>query len=237
MEINFNTSSLTLDEARGIVALLLATHGDGVVPAGQKLTVEIDGAPMAEAVQEILARHANETQAEPIDPAAAFGAPVVDAPPATTPSTPSVDSAGLPWDERIHSSSRALNADGTWRARRGIGNDEKARVEAELKGVSPIPPAPAPADPVAPPPPSSIAPAAPTPPPAPPVSPPAAQPEIPPFPAFMTRMSALQQQGKITLADIIAQLPAVGLTALPDLASNPQHIPTVEMLVMAKVDA
>lgn len=32
--------------------------------------------------------------------------------------TPTTDSAGTPWDERIHSTSKALNADGTWRLRR-----------------------------------------------------------------------------------------------------------------------
>ena len=31
---------------------------------------------------------------------------------------PVVDSTGTPWDERIHSTSKALNADGTWRLRR-----------------------------------------------------------------------------------------------------------------------
>lgn len=31
---------------------------------------------------------------------------------------PTADSAGTPWDERIHSASKALNADGTWRLRR-----------------------------------------------------------------------------------------------------------------------
>ena len=32
--------------------------------------------------------------------------------------TPTTDSTGTPWDERIHSTSKALNADGTWRLRR-----------------------------------------------------------------------------------------------------------------------
>ncbi|AOZ65403.1 hypothetical protein [Klebsiella pneumoniae] len=31
---------------------------------------------------------------------------------------PTIDSTGTPWDERIHSASKALNADGTWRLRR-----------------------------------------------------------------------------------------------------------------------
>lgn len=45
-----------------------------------------------------------------------------------------LDSSGLPWDERIHSSSKAQNADGTWRYKRGGDLDERKRVEAELRG-------------------------------------------------------------------------------------------------------
>jgi len=44
------------------------------------------------------------------------------------------DSAGLPWDDRVHSSSKALNADGTWRKRRGVTDETVAAVEAELRG-------------------------------------------------------------------------------------------------------
>lgn len=46
-----------------------------------------------------------------------------------------LDSSGLPWDERIHSSSKAQNADGTWRYKRGGDLDERKRVEAELRGI------------------------------------------------------------------------------------------------------
>lgn len=48
---------------------------------------------------------------------------------------PSTDKAGLPWDERIHSSSRAINADGTWRYRKNVPDETKREVEAELKGL------------------------------------------------------------------------------------------------------
>jgi hypothetical protein len=43
-----------------------------------------------------------------------------------------VDSRGLPWDERIHASSRAKNKDGTWRYRRGLDEREAQAVEQEL---------------------------------------------------------------------------------------------------------
>lgn len=38
--------------------------------------------------------------------------------PAPQVSDTTIDSTGTPWDERIHSTSKALNADGTWRLRR-----------------------------------------------------------------------------------------------------------------------
>lgn len=44
-----------------------------------------------------------------------LAAPMVDDEEQTPPTT---DSTGTPWDERIHSASKALNADGTWRLRR-----------------------------------------------------------------------------------------------------------------------
>lgn len=46
---------------------------------------------------------------------------------------PQLDSAGLPWDERIHSSKRTVNDDGRWKKRRGVSEQEMARVEAELR--------------------------------------------------------------------------------------------------------
>src|ERR1043165_8322493 len=39
---------------------------------------------------------------------------------------PDVDSRGLPWDERIHAGTKATNADGSWRNKRGV---DKALVE------------------------------------------------------------------------------------------------------------
>lgn len=58
---------------------------------------------------------------------------VNDTPPAT-------DKNGLPWDERIHAGTKALNGDGTWKKRRGV-----AAVTAELTGAAPAPtPAPQP---------------------------------------------------------------------------------------------
>lgn len=42
-----------------------------------------------------------------------------------------LDSAGYRWDDRIHSTPPKRNANGTWRARRGVDKDLVAQVEAE----------------------------------------------------------------------------------------------------------
>lgn len=51
---------------------------------------------------------------------------------------PATDKNGLPWDERIHAKSKAINADGTWRRRKGVQDATVAAIEAELRGVAPV---------------------------------------------------------------------------------------------------
>lgn len=46
-----------------------------------------------------------------------------------------LDKNNLPWDARIHAASKAVNADGTWRQRRGVDRELVATVEAELRQV------------------------------------------------------------------------------------------------------
>lgn len=45
------------------------------------------------------------------------------------------DSTGTPWDERIHSASKALNADGTWRLRRKPKDMDEAQWAATIQRV------------------------------------------------------------------------------------------------------
>lgn len=49
---------------------------------------------------------------------------------------PAVDANGIPWDKRIHSGNKKLNADGTWRRMRGIDDATFNRISAELKGAA-----------------------------------------------------------------------------------------------------
>lgn len=46
-----------------------------------------------------------------------------------------LDSRNIPWDERVHSSSKAFNKDGTWRLKRGVDDALVKAVEADLKNV------------------------------------------------------------------------------------------------------
>lgn len=50
------------------------------------------------------------------------------------------DSDGMPWDEAVHSTSRAVNADGTWKARKGqaqAAKDARAAFKASGGNVAP----------------------------------------------------------------------------------------------------
>lgn len=49
--------------------------------------------------------------------------------------TPTLDSEGLPWDARIHSTNKATVADGTWRLRRKPKELDEAQWQAEIKKV------------------------------------------------------------------------------------------------------
>lgn len=66
---------------------------------------------------------------------------------------PAVDVNGMPWDGRIHAGTKGTKADGSWKRRKGVTNEEVAAVEAELRAsqaAAPLPPVAAPT-PIAPP--------------------------------------------------------------------------------------
>mgnify|MGYP000735890406 CR=1 FL=1 len=135
---------------------------------------------------------------------------------AATPTPPAVtvDKDGLPWDARIHSSSKALNADGRWRAKKGLNDDAMvATVQAELRALMAIPAAP-------------VAPvvAAPT------LDAVAQTPTVDPttLPEFMTRVTPLMMAGKLTMPQVDAVLQAFGVTGgVTSLMQRPDLIPHV----------
>lgn len=115
-----------------------------------------------------------------------------------------VDADGFPWDARIHASSQALNADGTWRRKRGVEDALVSEVTAELRGavtpptILPVPPPP-------------------TVPPAPAVT----------FASIMPRVTAALQNGSINVAQVASACQGAGIPALPALAGMPHLIPQV----------
>lgn len=125
-EFTLSIKTESTSELADIVAKLNGTPVDGVVRSALLETP----APVQDALK---ANAAPVPQPEPQD-----DEPTNDAPPAT-------DKNGLPWDERIHAGTKALNADGTWKKRRGVDDATVAAVTAELTGAAPTPePTPAP---------------------------------------------------------------------------------------------
>ncbi len=167
-------------------------------------------------------------------PDASTGAAASDGKTAQAASTPSLDSAGMPWDERIHSGSKSVNADGTWRYKRGGDLAERERIEAELKGariaeakeeIAGLPGGSGDFDP------SDIPP--------PPVEddvppPPAEEDDVPPPPVepvveevnsgMVFRAITAGQKGSLTQEAIMASLQAVGLTSTIDILKADQSV-------------
>lgn len=137
---------------------------------------------------------------------------------------PDVDSRGLPWDERIHASTKATNGDGSWRNKRGVDKDLLESVERELGGVLPDvppPPAPLPEVPNAPVAEEPSIPAAPT-----PSVPVAPTDGAPSFKDAMAIVTTRQREGTLTQVQVAEAAQALGLTSVVDLAKpvNAEHI-------------
>lgn len=117
------------NQARGVVAALVAIYGPSVLPAAPRYT-----APASQVIAQSLNR---PEWAEP----APDGYPVEAEQPATLDfetrsAAPFRDAAGIPWDERIHASTKTTNKDGTWTRRRNTPDEVFDKVMAELKAAN-----------------------------------------------------------------------------------------------------
>lgn len=168
------------------------------------------------------------------------GAPSVVGVPVAGPSTVKVDAAGLPWDNRIHSSGKSINkGDGLWKAKRDVAPSLIASVEAELRALMALPNVPGvPATPSV----SSLPPVPPVPAVLSPVPVPAADaahsPEVEQstavlFPDFAAKVMAAVAAGKFTHQDVAAACKMVGLANFPSMASRPDYIPQVDVLLFS----
>lgn len=73
-----------------------------------------------------------QPEPEQKDAATAFTSPEPE--PATS-EGPELDTDGLPWDDRIHASTKTKKQDGKWKAKRGVNAETVKQVEAELRQV------------------------------------------------------------------------------------------------------
>lgn len=119
MKIKFDTSTISEWEATGVIALLMELFpGIGAQEETTEVhSVKVEGPSIAEAITEAVTDAIEETG---------------DLVAQTSLAPSNLDAKGRSWDERIHASSKAKNADGTWRAKRGVAAELVAEVEAEL---------------------------------------------------------------------------------------------------------
>jgi len=143
-----------------------------------------------------------------------------------------VDSEGLPWDKRIHSSAKGVMKGGQWKLARNLDKDFVESVRAELMAVMNAAPGVPMATPMAPPapapgavPPASSVPVAPTPSPA-PAGAGGADYGHCTFPDLMGRVVDLSMNGTDPAA-VAAICAEFGLTQPRDFANRPDMVPAM----------
>jgi hypothetical protein len=238
--------STPLAQARGMVALLASVYGPGVLP--KEATVTVGDVSVSGPASLILPTGTGTTTVNVSEPDAAsvFGTPRVDdVTPVTNPydrTGVERDSAGIPWDDRIHASTKTKTANGAWTRRRNTDDALFDNVMAELKaantahtlqaaqvgGLVPPPPSsapttaatvpsPPPADPVV----SSTAPGVPAPPVAGETT----------FPQLMMKVTRMQAEGKLAQDAYTNLLLSVGAKSIVDLSKNKALIPAFDALI------
>ena len=195
----------------------------GIFNATELAEAETLGKPVCSTVDasQSTTAHANtQVNTSLPEPTSVFGQPAqttvnVAKPVAPTTDNLAIDVNGFPWDSRIHSSSKEMVKDGTWRKRRGVDAAMVAQVEAELRRA-PLPEAelnqpkfvelPSTLQPVT-------------------------HVDVTPtvgtmsFTELLDGVTKAMVAGQLSQAKITEALAAVGLTALPNLLGNPTLIP------------
>lgn len=160
--------------------------------------------------------------------------PIAAVPPA--PGALELDSKGLPWDARIHASTKARNKDNSWKMKRGVADVTVTQIESELRHLMAIP-SPQHALIAAQPPmaASSVKTTV--------ASPAAVIPSPPPAPiqvtaqmqsdyvAFIGTTSIAIQTGKLTEQELLQCLASVGISSLPLLGTRLDLLPSLAGVV------
>ncbi len=268
--IHIDHESTDLDLA-AIAAMIAVLRGQnipnaGPAPSPAPLPVSVPGtsvtvrdAPAATQTVSQLIGDAAVDVSIPLPPAPPVAAdpPAAPPPPVTSGAPVTLDKDGIPWDARIHSSSRNKTAKGVWQRKRNTDDPEWERVRAELRQAmsAGAPPAPIealiaalPTPPAMPDPAAAfatpVAPQSPAPTASPAVAatiaadtapPPAVMPAPPaptsgdPFGTFLVKVTAAQDAGQLTVAQCQAAAQSFGLSGLRDLHHRHDMIPAVEM--------
>ena len=150
----------------------------------------------------------NQVNQDIVDPSTIFGQP--DTRPLNA--GVDVDLDGLPWDGRIHASSRAKLADGKWRTKRGVTDAQVATIQAELRQTWNSKPAAAPVLET-----ETVT----------QVIPPPVPTGVDPFLTLMKGVTAGYANGSISAERIQDILAPLGIPSLPMLTQRPDLIPAV----------
>lgn len=168
--------------------------------------------------------------------APSVAAPTANAAPTNPAPGVDVDAEGLPWDARIHASTKTKLVNGNWKAKKGINDPALVeRVRAELRATmaipAPVAAAPAPAAPVPTPTPVAAAPAPFVPPvaPSPHVAPVAPSKPADPvnFEQLMPRVTQAMHAGHLPADALQNAVTAYQLPNIPALAARPDMVPYV----------
>lgn len=218
------TSGLSVTEAEAVIHLIRIMSGmpTQAVQSDSRYLVEPSSELRigGETIEQSLAALATDPSLVRVDDEETEG----EAPNAAA---PELDSKGLPWDERIHASTKTTTADGTWKFKRGVDKALVVQVANELRAatgaVTPPPPPPAPTETVAaPPPPPPPAPVTET---AAPPAPPAVEtPTATPFVLLMKRITTMQGEGKLDIPTRDKLLGDLGFASVVALRGNDDAI-------------
>ena len=142
MLINLDTNTASTAELTALIALLASLGGR--VPSVRTETIEftVDASKAREDIAAIAASIERAAPPPPVTSESLIAQAVAeradsDGGPAVDPTT--LDADGIPWDARIHASTKSQNKDGTWKKLRNVNEVLYGEVHAELQAKHAVP--------------------------------------------------------------------------------------------------
>lgn len=138
MQIHLDTSSADRDELTALIALLSSLGGrlpDGLIAPTVEIGAELRLSTRGQIEQFAgrVERAAPSTPADAAEALLAHAAATRTAPPPPSTGPLALDPDGIPWDDRIHASTKSTNADGRWTKKRKVDEVLYGQVFAELQ--------------------------------------------------------------------------------------------------------